>query len=136
MSPKLNVGSLSSSIRSTAMSDSGSVPIVFSAGECLLSPTLPAIVNDIAPPGAAGRYNASLALAFTVGFLVGPITGGAALGAGWGARLFVVLAGICGAGAVGAAWLGRVVPASANLVPKDDRPEGEAALEMESAPAG
>jgi MFS family permease len=110
--------------------------IVFSAGECLLSPTLPAIVNDIAPPGAAGRYNASLALAFTVGFLVGPITGGAALGAGWGARLFVVLAGICGAGAIGAAWLGRVVPASANLVPKDDRPEGEAALEMESAPAG
>ncbi|HET7018790.1 MAG TPA: MFS transporter [Streptosporangiaceae bacterium] len=110
--------------------------VVFSVGECLLSPTLPAIVNDIAPSGAAGRYNASLAMAFTVGFLVGPATGGAALGAGWGSQLFVVLAGICVAGAAGAVWLGRVVPASANLVPKEERPEGESALEMESAPAG
>ncbi|HEX9622730.1 MAG TPA: MFS transporter [Streptosporangiaceae bacterium] len=110
--------------------------VVFSIGECLMAPTLPAIVNDIAPPGAAGRYNGSLALAFTVGFLVGPATGGAALGAGLGVELFVVLAGICAAGAVGALWLGRVVPAGANLVPKEERGEGESVLEVESAPVG
>lgn len=99
--------------------------LVFSIGECLLSPTLPAIVNDIAPPQAAGRYNGSIALAFTVGFLVGPATGGAALGAGWGSWLFVVLAGICAVGAVGALRLGRVIPASANLVPRAEQAEGD-----------
>jgi hypothetical protein len=30
--------------------------VIFALGECLLSPTLPAIINDLAPPGAAGRY--------------------------------------------------------------------------------
>ena len=110
--------------------------VVFSIGECLMSPTLPAIINDIAPPGAAGRYNGLLAMAFTVGFLVGPASGGAALGAGWGAELFVVLAAICAVGAVGALWLGRVVPAKANLIPMQERGEGESALAMESAPAG
>jgi hypothetical protein len=36
---------------------------IFAVGETLLSPTLPAIVNDIAPPEAAGRYNGLPALA-------------------------------------------------------------------------
>lgn len=110
--------------------------VVFSVGECLMSPTLPAIVNDIAPPGAAGRYNASLALAFTVGFLVGPATGGAALGAGWGGELFAVLAVICAVGAAGALWLGRVVPAAANLIPKDEPVEAGPASLVEPAAAG
>jgi MFS family permease len=60
--------------------------VIFAVGECLLSPTLPAIINDLAPPGAAGRYNGLGVLAFTTGFLLGPVTGGAALGAGWGAE--------------------------------------------------
>jgi hypothetical protein len=30
---------------------------IFALGECLLSQTLPAIINDLAPPGAASRYN-------------------------------------------------------------------------------
>jgi MFS family permease len=110
--------------------------VVFAIGECLMSPTLPAIVNDIAPPGASGRYNGLLALAFTVGFLLGPVTGGAALGAGLGAELFVVLAGVCVAGVVGALWLGRIVPAGANLIPKDEQGEGEPETELEPAPAG
>ena len=57
--------------------------VIFALGECLLSPTLPAIINDLAPPGAAGRYNGPGALAFTTGFLAGP-AGGAALGASFG----------------------------------------------------
>ena len=59
---------------------------VFAVGESLLSPTLPAIINDLAPPGAAGRYNGLGTLAFTTGFLVGPAGGAAALGAGLGRR--------------------------------------------------
>ena len=49
---------------------------IFALGESLLSPTLPAIINDLAPPEAAGRYNGLGVLAFTTGFLLGPASGG------------------------------------------------------------
>jgi MFS family permease len=91
--------------------------VVFALGECLLSPTLPAIINDLAPPGAAGRYNGLGTLAFTTGFLLGPVTGGAALGAGWGASLFAVLAAACAAAAAATLRLGRHLPAAANHIP-------------------
>src|SRR5262249_45292762 len=53
--------------------------VIFALGECLLSPTLPAIINDLAPPECAGRYNGLGALAFTTGFLLRPAIRGAAL---------------------------------------------------------
>jgi len=31
--------------------------VIFAVGETLFSPTLPAVINDLAPPEAAGRYN-------------------------------------------------------------------------------
>ena len=89
---------------------------VFGVGESLLSPTLPTIINDLAPPGAAGRYNGLGTLAFTTGFLVGPASGAAALGAGWGAGLFAVLIGACVLAGAGAIGLGRILPAGANQV--------------------
>ncbi len=89
---------------------------VFALGECLLSPTLPAIINDLAPPGAVGRYNGLGVLAFTTGFLLGPASGGAALGAGWGTGLFAVMALACIAAAAAALRLGRHLPASANQI--------------------
>jgi len=91
--------------------------VIFALGECLLSPTLPAIINDLAPPGAAGRYNGLGALAFTTGFLAGPATGGAALGAGQGTGLFAALAAACAAAAAAALRLGRRLPAAANHIP-------------------
>jgi len=75
--------------------------VIFALGECLLSPTLPAIINDLAPPGAAGRYTGLGALAVTTGFLAGP-AGGAALGAGFGTALFATLAAACAAAAAAA----------------------------------
>jgi MFS family permease len=90
---------------------------IFGVGETLLSPTLPVIMNDLAPPGAAGRYNGLGVLAFTTGFLLGPAGGGAALGAGWGAGLFVGLALACGVTGVAALWLGRRLPRQVNLIP-------------------
>jgi len=94
--------------------------IIFALGECLLSPTLPAIINDVAPPGAAGRYNGLGALAYTTGFLIGPVVGGAALGAGWGTALFAILAAACAAAATAAFGLRRHLPASANHIPGPD----------------
>ncbi len=89
---------------------------IFAVGETLLSPTLPAIINDLAPPQAAGRYNGLGSLAFTVGFLVGPAAGTAALGAGWGPGLFTVLA-LASLIAAGAALrLARHLPPGANQI--------------------
>jgi hypothetical protein len=91
--------------------------VIFAIGECLLSPTLPAIINDLAPPGAAGHYNGLGTLAFTTGFLLGPVTGGAALAAGWGAGLFAVLAVTCALAAAAALRLARQLPATADHIP-------------------
>ena len=91
--------------------------VIFALGECLLSPTLPAIINDLAPPGAAGRYNGLGTLAFTTGFLLGPVTGGAALAAGWGTGLFTVLVVTCALAAAAALRLARHLPAIADHIP-------------------
>ncbi len=91
--------------------------VIFALGECLLAPTLPAIINDLAPPGAAGRYNGLGVLAFTTGFLLGPAGGGAALGAGQGTGLFAVLVLACAAAALAALRLSRHLPPAANQIP-------------------
>jgi MFS family permease len=54
--------------------------VIFAVGETLFSPTLPAVINDLAPPEAAGRYNGLGVLAFTTGLLLGPVGGTAVLG--------------------------------------------------------
>jgi len=91
--------------------------VIFALGECLLSPTMPAIINDLAPQGYAGRYNGLGALAFTTGFLLGPAIGGAALGVGWGTGLFAIVAAACVAAAAAALRLRRHLPAAANHIP-------------------
>jgi len=108
--------------------------VIFALGECLLSPTLPAIINDLAPAQAVGRYNGLGILAFTIGFLLGPATGGAALGAGWGTGLFIVLALTCVAAATFALRLGRHLPAAANRIPAEQPaiPEQEACGEYQT----
>jgi MFS family permease len=94
--------------------------VIFALGESLLSPTLPAIINDLAPAEAAGRYNGLGALAFTTGFLLGPAIGGAALGAGWGTGLFAALILGCLLACAGALWLGRRLPSPANQITPSD----------------
>ena len=99
--------------------------VIFAIGETLLSPTLPAIINDLAPPEAAGRYNGLGVLAFTTGFLVGPAGGAAALGAGWGAGLFAGLILACLVAALAALRLGRHLPPSANQIEPPAAPPKE-----------
>jgi MFS family permease len=89
--------------------------VIFALGETLFSPTLPAIINDLAPPEAAGRYNGVGVLAFTTGFLVGPVAGSAALAA-WGGGLFLVLIVACLGAAAAALRLGRGLAPAVNTI--------------------
>ncbi len=91
--------------------------VIFALGESLLSPTLPVIINDLAPPEAVGRYNGLGALAFTTGFLLGPAGGAAALGAGWGTGLFAAMVLACVLAGVAALRLDRHLPPGANQIP-------------------
>jgi MFS family permease len=101
---------------------------IFAIGETLFSPTLPAVINDLAPPEAAGRYNGLGVLAFTTGFLIGPV-GGTAMRPAAGGTLFWLRAAAC-AGAAGAALrLGR------RLAPEVDTIEVPGAAGGEDDPA-
>jgi MFS family permease len=93
------------------------VAVVFALGETLLAPTVPAIVNDIAPEPLRGRYNGGYSLALTVGCVAGPLLAGLALGHG---RAGPLLLGLLAACAVAAALMRRtepLLPAPVNLVP-------------------
>jgi MFS family permease len=89
---------------------------VFGLGETLLWPTLPAIVNDIAPDDLRGRYNGAFVLALTTGTVVGPVLGAAALANDRAAELLVALAVACAASGVAARKLRRLVPADVDKV--------------------
>jgi MFS family permease len=108
--------------------------VLFALGETLLSPTVPAIVNDIAPEPLRGRYNGSYTLAWSGGFIAGPAAAGLALAAGQGQALFAGLIGVlCLAGL--AAWrLERRLPLTANRVPPAPRPASPPAGRTEPAP--
>jgi MFS family permease len=90
--------------------------VIFAVGETLLAPTLPAIVNDLAAEELRGRYNGLSTLAWTVGFMVGPVIAGFSLGAGHASALFGGLVGACGLAALAARRLERHLPAAANVV--------------------
>jgi MFS family permease len=90
--------------------------VVFALGECLLSPTLAPLINDLAPAEGRGRYNGLGALAYTAGFLIGPATAGVALGAGWSSWLFLGLIIACGLTAHAARHLARHLPPETNTI--------------------
>ena len=94
--------------------------VIFAVGETLISPTLPAIINDLAPPEAAGRYNGLGVLAFTTGLLIGPAVGGTVLGAGWGTGLFCALVLACAGGSLAALRVARHLPPAANQIPAEE----------------
>ena len=97
--------------------------VLFAVGETLLSPTIPAMVNDLAPEHLRGRYNGAYTLAWTTGFLLGPALGGLALGTGHGRTLFIGLIALLGLIALGAHRLEARLPAAVNRVGRSLRPE-------------
>ena len=89
-------------------------PAVFGLGETLLSPSLPAIVNDLATDETRGRFVAFYSLGWQVGPMIGPAVAGVALGAGQGAGLLIGLAAACALVAPAAIAYERVLPPAAN----------------------
>ena len=91
--------------------------ITCAAGETLLSPALPVIIEDRAPSGAEGRYKRLGTLALVTICLLGPLAGGTALGADWGTSLFTTLAVACAVAGIAAHRLGRQLAPGANRIP-------------------
>ena len=97
-------------------------PAVFGLGEALLSPSLPGIVNDVAPEALRARYVAVYSLSWQIGPIVGPAVSGAALAAGQGVPLLLGLAAACALGAPAALLFERLVPERANRPLRLSRP--------------
>lgn len=74
---------------------------VFALGETLLQPTMPAIVNDLAPDHLRGRYNALTSGCFQAASILGPVVAGFLIGHDLHLEYLLVL--IAGCGLV--AWL-------------------------------
>ena len=88
----------------------------FATGETAVSPSLGPIVNDLAPDRLRGRYNALNTLAWTTGFIIGPLAAGVALGAGHETPFFLALIVLCGLGALGAYRLRPHLPADVDRI--------------------
>ena len=89
---------------------------VFALGETLLQPTMPAIVNDLAPEHLRGRYNGLTSGCFQAASILGPIVAGFLIGHNLHLEYVMLLV----AGCALVAWL-----SVARLEPQlDDRTNG------------
>ncbi|MFC4908020.1 MFS transporter [Actinomadura gamaensis] len=92
---------------------------VFAVGEAFLSATVAPLVNEMAPVALRGRYNGLAALAYTVGFVVGPVLCGGMFAAGAPGTFLLV----CGASllmaALGAGWIARLPPTGSDRAAPD-----------------
>ena len=73
---------------------------IFGVGETFLQPTLPAMVNDLAPDDLRGRYNSASAAAFHLAEIVGPPFAGLMIGHALGAIYPLTLVAGCVVAAV------------------------------------
>jgi hypothetical protein len=89
---------------------------IFGLGETIMAPTIPAIVNDIAPDELRGRYNGVHALAWSFGSVAGPAMAGLFLGAGAGVALFTINLVGHGAAAFYVTNLKRHLPQGTNII--------------------
>lgn len=79
---------------------------VFALGETLLQPTIPALVNDLAPDHLRGRYNALSSAAFQLPAVIAPPVAGFLIGHGLGdAFIGVLVGGSVVVGALALAWV-------------------------------
>lgn len=108
---------------------------VFGVGETFLQPTLPAMVNDLAPDELRGRYNSASAGAFHVAEVAGPPFAGFVMGHGLGAWYAVLLVlGCLGAGLVTLRAEGRLSPhVNGTGRAQSHGPEGELGTEVQRA---
>jgi len=88
--------------------------IVFGIGEMFFAPTIPAILNDLAPEQMRGRANAAGAFCWAFATMLGPIYAGALIGAEAELVWIATLIGGCVVTAVLALRLEQILPAAAN----------------------
>jgi MFS family permease len=89
---------------------------VFALGETLMQPTIPALVNDLAPDHLRGRYNALSSAAFSLAAIIGPIAAGWLIGHSLGLEYIALLVLGCAAVVPVAAGLERRLPPGVNGV--------------------
>ena len=109
---------------------------VFALGETLLQPTIPALVNDLAPDHLRGRYNALSSGAFQLAAVIAPAISGVLIGQALGEvyiGLLVVGSLLCGALAV--LEVERQLEPSVNGVLEPSRDEKGRAHRWSSKPA-
>jgi MFS family permease len=103
---------------------------MFAFGETLLQPTIPALVNDLAPDHLRGRYNALSSGSFQLAAVIAPPVSGVLIGHALGnvyIGLLVVGCLLCGLIAV--AWLEPRLSPHINGVHEDQTPaDGEITL--------
>lgn len=83
---------------------------VLTLGEILVSPRLPSLTANLAPPQELGRYMGLQTLCFTVGAAAAPLLGGAGLqrlSPRWPAATWLAVGGLAAAAAAGFLRLGR-----------------------------
>jgi MFS family permease len=90
--------------------------VVLAVGETAVSPSAPALANELAPDALRGRYNGVYTLAWTTGFAAGPALAAAVLAAGQPSALMACLIAACAVGAVGSLRLARHLPPSVDVV--------------------
>ncbi|MEU6285790.1 MFS transporter [Streptomyces sp. NPDC047028] len=112
-----------------------SAVVVFSLGETLFAPTLPALVNDVAPDALRGRYNGASTFALTTGFALGPILVGVLLQRHWGVPLLVCLMLACAVVATLATRLRRQLPSGTDIIIASSATDGTP-TSTEGGPAG
>jgi MFS family permease len=110
----LVLGAGETSVKAASYAGLVAAAAVFGLGETLLSPSLPAIVNDLADEDARGRYVAVYSLSWQAGPMIGPAIAGAALAAGDGAPLLLGLTLACALAAPAAIAFERLLPPGAN----------------------
>ena len=88
---------------------------IFALGEATLAPTLPALINDLAPDDLRGRYNAIFSLSNQIGPILAPALAGLALGHGLGLPYLWGLALVCLFTSGLTLCLQRVTPVTADL---------------------
>ena len=109
--------------------------MLFGLGECLVSPTVPAIVNDLAPDALRGRYNAAYSFTFSMGHIVGPAIAGIMLGRSWGEPFFMGLIVVLGVCLLLVRELEARLPRNTNIVSSDDEMPVDGTGELERTPA-
>jgi MFS family permease len=100
---------------------------VFAIGECLHGAVQPALVVDLADPRLLGRYMATSALSWQVGFTVGPALGGVLLATSPTGQ-WLVMASVCLATGVSSLALERALPRALRRAPRGAHAEEPVAL--------